>query len=364
MVELPSSSQMLPSPAQPQRSGEVVASGGVSYDDMLRQLQKNLVQCQQDLLSEREARRKLEDKISVLQGMATPALDSHRDPVERQESLEQTHIEPQPLEKPEAQPSLEPQPVAEPVARPVARAVLQPLARLAYPRVAPRPAPPTVETNLADLVAETVKETVARVGSADVEPDARKSDGFSPGMLKDEIGRIESRGNIKVDLATGSIQLLKPLLFPKRLLRSEPVAEFEQPNVANAICRDLAGVCTVLERPMRVQAHIKGKESRFWQELVDSRAQLVADLIVKLGADHEKIRCEGRPGRSGLNESRIVVFLETEDIVSLSLQTEKALSSPPSETNLFKQRRKTSSPRGLRAMPSQVSTNDGSRAAR
>mmetsp|Transcript_63742 Transcript_63742/g.151959 ORF Transcript_63742/g.151959 Transcript_63742/m.151959 type:complete len:436 (+) Transcript_63742:95-1402(+) len=129
--------------------------------------------------------------------------------------------------------------------------------------------------------------------------------------LRAALERVESRRNIQVDLLSGNVQILKQLHFKPRSGLEGPVAEFQEPAVADAVCRDLAEVAQIFDCQVIVQGHTKGHgEGEFSQALADNRAQLVAEKISERGVDAAKIFMEGLPGRMGLNVPKATVSLQ------------------------------------------------------
>eukprot|EP00747_Dinoflagellata_sp_TGD_P180518 gnl/TRDRNA2_/TRDRNA2_33111_c0_seq1.p1 gnl/TRDRNA2_/TRDRNA2_33111_c0~~gnl/TRDRNA2_/TRDRNA2_33111_c0_seq1.p1 ORF type:complete len:394 (+),score=64.31 gnl/TRDRNA2_/TRDRNA2_33111_c0_seq1:58-1239(+) len=130
------------------------------------------------------------------------------------------------------------------------------------------------------------------------------------GNIRGILQSVEARGNIEVDLQTGRVDLLRPINFHKVTTGDSPTAEFSQPQLADAICADLAEVAKVFNCPLKVTGHTKGGESQFWQTLADDRARIVAEKMVQYGVDPSKITMNGLPGRTGANETKTEVQLQ------------------------------------------------------
>lgn len=124
------------------------------------------------------------------------------------------------------------------------------------------------------------------------------------------IRSIEARGNVEIDHATGHVHLLQHLKFRPRTTRDPPTAEFVNPAVADAICADLAQLSSMFHCPMRIEGHTKGGEGEFWQALAEDRARIVAEKIIEHGGDGAKFTTIGRPGRTGLNETKTMVYFD------------------------------------------------------
>jgi len=129
--------------------------------------------------------------------------------------------------------------------------------------------------------------------------------------LRKAVTTVEERGNIQVDLCSdaGQVHFIRPLLFQRRTAGDPPTAEFANKGVATSICSDLAEVAKLFDCSVAVEGHTKGGEGEFWQALANNRARHVAEKLVSLGIDAEKISCQGRPGKNGVNNSCTIVRL-------------------------------------------------------
>jgi len=135
-------------------------------------------------------------------------------------------------------------------------------------------------------------------------------DGLSQNDLQRSLHRIEERGNVQVNFDSGDIQLIRPIKFAPRTTRDKPTAEFTQPEIADAICQDLASIMSLFVCPVTVEGHTKGGEGEFWQKLADQRAHVVVQRMVDNGADPTSIKSQGLPGTLGLNETVTKVRLD------------------------------------------------------
>lgn len=158
---------------------------------------------------------------------------------------------------------------------------------------------------------EVVREVIREVEKP-ASPVIGQEDAIFRGdmVLKEKVQAIENRGNLKVDSSTGDVHLLKPIMFVKRTTNDEPVAEFEEPAVAEPTCRDLGELSAIFPDPIRIEGHTRGGTSKFWQTLADDRARIVAEIMVEAGASLNMITTQGLPGTKGLNQTRTVVYFE------------------------------------------------------
>merc|ERR1712232_999196 len=153
--------------------------------------------------------------------------------------------------------------------------------------------------------------------------------------LEEKVRVIESRGNVKVDGITGHVNLVRPLVFADRTTNDEPVAVFKEPDVASQTCKDLAELSTYFNAPIHIEGHTRGGTSQFWQTLAEDRARIVAELMVRNGADPNMITTAGLPGANGLNETQTVVYF---DIPAITNPNELARLNERSKNNEFKER--------------------------
>lgn len=134
-------------------------------------------------------------------------------------------------------------------------------------------------------------------------------DFFSKNELQRQVHRIEARGNVQINFETGNVVLLRPINFQPRTTRDSPTAEFSRPEIAFAVCQDVAEVARLFDCSVDIEGHTKGGEGEFWQTLSDERARVVLEKLVDFGVSREKMTARGLPGRIGLNETKTVLRL-------------------------------------------------------
>jgi len=120
---------------------------------------------------------------------------------------------------------------------------------------------------------------------------------------------VEERGNVQVNRKSGQIKLIRDLRFMPRSTKDEPTAVFREPDVAEAICKDLAEISNIFQSLTIVEGHTKGGESRFWQTLAEGRATMVAERMIAYGANASLLETCGKPGKKGKNEVRMEVYI-------------------------------------------------------
>jgi len=143
------------------------------------------------------------------------------------------------------------------------------------------------------------------------------------------VKRVERRGNLRLNHQTGQVTLLAPLAFHPRTTKDEPTAVLRDPEIADAICRDLAELSQIFNCPMTIEGHTKGGQNDFWQTLADRRAMLIADKMVEFGANPNLLETRGLPGRLGKNEVRTEVYMDITNI-------KDELIAPPQEIDIIR----------------------------
>jgi hypothetical protein len=138
--------------------------------------------------------------------------------------------------------------------------------------------------------------------------------------LHSAVKRVERRGNLRLNHQTGHVTLLAPLAFHPRTTKDEPTAVLRDPEIADAICRDLAELSQIFNCPMTIEGHTKGGQNDFWQTLADRRAMLIADKMVEFGANPNVLETRGLPGRLGKNEVRTEVYMDITNIKDEQLE--------------------------------------------
>lgn len=128
--------------------------------------------------------------------------------------------------------------------------------------------------------------------------------------IKAAVRAIESHGHLRVSHETGHVTLLQPLDFKPRTTKEEPVAEFRDNRMADAICRDLAEISRIFNCPMTIEGHTKGGEGEFWQTLANERSRIVAEKMIQFGANPSFLNTRGLPGRLGKNEVRTEIYMD------------------------------------------------------
>lgn len=132
--------------------------------------------------------------------------------------------------------------------------------------------------------------------------------------LRQAVKMIERRGNIRVNHQTGHVQLQRQIQFQPRTTKDEPTAVFRDLDAADAICRDLAEICSLFGCPMTIEGHTKGGESDFWLTLANDRSRVVAEKMIEFGAPAHLLHTQGLPGRMGKNNVCTEVYMDVSNI--------------------------------------------------
>lgn len=149
-----------------------------------------------------------------------------------------------------------------------------------------------------------VKELTARLIALEMGPQESE--------LERRVHEIESLGNVRVDLKTGRIEVLRDLAFVPRRGNEKPIAELADRASACCVLDDVANVAMLFPGDqVQIEGHTKGGDSEFWQALADDRARLVGEELIARGLENGRIFTRGLPGRCGLNRAGVVVHVRT-----------------------------------------------------
>lgn len=128
--------------------------------------------------------------------------------------------------------------------------------------------------------------------------------------LERRVREIDARGNVRFDLMTGRMQVLREIAFVPLKSSDQPVAKLRDPRAAAEVIDDIAAIAALFENNvLTIEGHTGGGDNSFWQELADDRARLVGQQIVFRGHRADNVQTIGKPGKSGLNRSEVVVKL-------------------------------------------------------
>eukprot|EP00747_Dinoflagellata_sp_TGD_P188746 gnl/TRDRNA2_/TRDRNA2_48162_c0_seq1.p1 gnl/TRDRNA2_/TRDRNA2_48162_c0~~gnl/TRDRNA2_/TRDRNA2_48162_c0_seq1.p1 ORF type:complete len:257 (+),score=47.00 gnl/TRDRNA2_/TRDRNA2_48162_c0_seq1:39-773(+) len=127
--------------------------------------------------------------------------------------------------------------------------------------------------------------------------------------LERRVREIESHGNIRVDLNTGRVDVIREIMFVPRQTTQDPHAEFADPRTAGGVLDDIAAVASIFGDKVNIEGHTRGGESDFWQALADDRARLVGEELMTRGIDRSLLYTKGFPGKRGLNRVHVVIKL-------------------------------------------------------
>jgi len=128
--------------------------------------------------------------------------------------------------------------------------------------------------------------------------------------LERSVREIDARGNVRFDLVSGRMQVLREIVFVPIKASDRPVAKLRDPQAAAEVIDDIAAVAALFENNvLTVEGHTGGGENEFWHQLADDRARLVGQELVNRGHRADVVRTLGKPGKTGLNKSEVVVHL-------------------------------------------------------
>lgn len=128
--------------------------------------------------------------------------------------------------------------------------------------------------------------------------------------LERHVREIDARGNVRFDLMTGRMQVLREIAFVPLKSSDQPVAKLREPRMATEVLDDIAAIAALFENNvLTIEGHTGGGDNDFWQQLADDRARLVGQEIVNRGHRADNVRTIGKPGKTGLNKSEVICKL-------------------------------------------------------
>jgi len=141
------------------------------------------------------------------------------------------------------------------------------------------------------------------------------------------IKEVEGRGNLRLDIRSGQMELLKSIDFAGRKTSEPPGAEFKSLEVAESVLRDVAEVVTMFNAPFEIEAHTataKSGSPAYWEEVTNCRAQLVRSQLQSLGVSKATMITKGLPGKKGLNRHCVILrFCDCEVFSAVDLEADK-----------------------------------------
>lgn len=128
--------------------------------------------------------------------------------------------------------------------------------------------------------------------------------------LERHVREICARGNVRFDLMSGRMEVLREIAFVPLKSSDQPIAKLRDPDVAAEVIDDIAAIAALFENNvLTIEGHTGGGDNEFWQQLADDRARLVGQEIVNRGHRADNVNTIGKPGKSGLNKSEVIVSL-------------------------------------------------------
>lgn len=128
--------------------------------------------------------------------------------------------------------------------------------------------------------------------------------------LERHVREICARGNVSFDLMSGRMEVLREIAFVPLKSSDQPIAKLRDPDVAAEVIDDIAAIAVLFaNNVLTIEGHTGGSDNVFWQQLADDRARLVGQEIVNRGHRADNVNTIGRPGKSGLNKSEVIVSL-------------------------------------------------------
>jgi len=131
----------------------------------------------------------------------------------------------------------------------------------------------------------------------------------APQLLR-RVKELEARKNLRLDLKSGELELLRSIDFEPRKAAEAPTAAFADPRAAERVLQDVAELEAMFKVPMVIEAHSKGASTEFWEQLATNRAGLIKQQLEDLGVEDQLVTARGLPGNKGVNKACIICRLE------------------------------------------------------
>merc|ERR1712232_217474 len=129
-----------------------------------------------------------------------------------------------------------------------------------------------------------------------------------------KIGEIESHGNVKLDLYTGDVDLVKEMEFVPRRQTEGLLAEFVDPDAVEPVLCDIAELAKMFAVPVAIEGHTrsstKGTDDEFMERLAQMRAELVMGHLEAKGIKKNRMTARSMPGDKGLSRACVMVKFE------------------------------------------------------
>mmetsp|Transcript_15195 Transcript_15195/g.35607 ORF Transcript_15195/g.35607 Transcript_15195/m.35607 type:complete len:684 (+) Transcript_15195:74-2125(+) len=149
---------------------------------------------------------------------------------------------------------------------------------------------------------------------------------------------IEERGRVRIHRHTGDVELHAPLDFAavpqNSTAAAPPDPEFKDESIATDILNDVAELAKLFDVGIGVEVHtktVKGKEA-LWDKVASSRAEMVAERLVRAGVVADILVPQGLAGKQGAAEGLTIkidksIFPEWQELAGQRSQT-KAKAAP------------------------------------
>jgi len=134
------------------------------------------------------------------------------------------------------------------------------------------------------------------------------------GLALRKITSVESKGNVRLNLRSGDMELLRPVDFIQNKPNEAPDAELKQPELAVEVLQDVAKLASLFEVPVSVESHAataKGGAPAFWEEVVGNRASFMKAQLEQHGVKPELVTAKGLYGKKGLNKACVIIRLDS-----------------------------------------------------
>lgn len=124
--------------------------------------------------------------------------------------------------------------------------------------------------------------------------------------------QIEHRGNIKVDLNNGDVEILRAMEFVPRKISEEPSAVLVDFKASEPVLDDIVQIWQIFPVAMVIEGHTKatGGSAEWAQKLAYNRAAMIMQNLQGKGIKKELMTAQGMPGTKGMNRPCVNIKLD------------------------------------------------------
>eukprot|EP00929_Paragymnodinium_shiwhaense_P080230 TRINITY_DN41821_c0_g1_i1.p1 TRINITY_DN41821_c0_g1~~TRINITY_DN41821_c0_g1_i1.p1 ORF type:complete len:624 (-),score=113.70 TRINITY_DN41821_c0_g1_i1:266-2137(-) len=148
---------------------------------------------------------------------------------------------------------------------------------------------------------------------------------------------VETRGNLRVNIARGEVDLVRGIIFSTAKPSGPPTAEFKNPEVVELLLEDLARVAVLVGVPMVLECFAGAQRGSkdagtpaFWQALAQARAELVGSGLKQRGVPSTQLIVSGVLRKEQKADGLSIRFEAAELFTVIEKTSKKAAGKPAS----------------------------------